>query len=95
MADRPNGSPFADRVDLNDRVFVLPHALALDLAAAGMIHRCLDCDPSGRDYHLDIDYTIAQLLEAGATAWEPPGRADRVALVRLPIFNEHHGSNWA
>ncbi|MBI3750426.1 MAG: hypothetical protein HY263_02060 [Chloroflexi bacterium] len=95
MADSANGSAPSDRVELNDRVFVLPHALALDLAAGGMIHRCLDCDPSGRDYHLDISYTFAQLLDAGATAWEPPGRPDRVALVRLPIFNEHHGSNRA
>ena len=95
MADRRNGSTPPDRAGLNERVFVLPHALALDLAAEGMLHRCLGCDPAGRDYHLDINYTIAQLLEAGATPWEPPGRPDWVALIRLPIFNEHHGSNRA
>ena len=95
MTDSSTESTQVDRVDLNDRVFVLPHARALDLAAEGMLHRCLDCDPSGRDYHLDINHTIAELLDAGATVWQPPIRAERVALVRLPIFNEHHGSNRA
>ena len=80
------------RVELNDRVFVLGSELAATLSAGNVIHACLDCDPSGREFHLDPDHTVAELLAAGAQPWVPPGQPSKVALVRVPILLAHHES---
>ena len=80
------------RVDLNDQAFMLGHDLAASLATAGVIERCLDCDPAGNDYHLGPEHTIDELIAAGAVPWSSAGQVSKVSIVRTPIFLAHHES---
>ena len=87
----PGRTPPEDRVELNDRAFVLSPELAESLSAARVIYRCLQCDPSGHEYHLDREHTVEDLRGAGAIEWTPHG-VPTSAVVRVPIFLAHHES---
>ena len=81
-------------MDLNDQAFMLGDDLAASLAAAGVIERCLDCDPAGNDYHLGPEHTVDELIAAGAEPWTSVGPVSKVSIVRSALLPHPPRKRW-